>query len=62
MVDYFAKSEYDYVRIIYNNPPIDYLYLTLRLWSDPHLSDDFSVVKLVKENYSNEKLSIIWHF
>lgn len=62
LVDYFAKSEYDYVRIIYNNPPIDYLYLTLRLWSDPHLSDDFTVVKLVKENYSNEKLSLIWHF
>lgn len=61
MVDYYAKTEYDHVRILYTNPPIDYVYLTLRLWSDPQLTD-FKVKKLVEENYSDEKLSLIWHF
>lgn len=68
--DFFVKmvqlleSEWDHVRILYNNPPIDYIYLTLRLWdleSLENLSDEFDVENLLNQ-YDDKKMALVWFF
>tara|TARA_B100001142_G_scaffold329454_1_gene392840 strand:- start:1291 stop:2607 length:1317 start_codon:yes stop_codon:yes gene_type:complete len=59
LVDYYAKTDNDYVRILYNNPPLDFIYLTLRLW-DPIDFDGFEASRIAA--YGVTKKSLIWYY